>query len=71
MGITTIGICILAFIALCILNFIMILCASGDTIKESIIGSIILSFGEIVVGICLIFLTWFFKNYIWEWLLNI
>jgi hypothetical protein len=70
MGITTIGICILAFIALCILNLVFSL-YSGDTIKDMIIDSIILSFSEILIGICLIFLTWFFKNYIFEWLLNI
>lgn len=69
MGITTIGIYILAFIALCILNCIIILCGGVDTIKEIIIGSIIGAFGEILISICFIFLTWFFKNYIWEWLL--
>jgi protein-S-isoprenylcysteine O-methyltransferase Ste14 len=68
MGITTIGICILAFIALCILNLVFIL-YSSDTIKDMVIGSIIISFGEILIGVCLIFLTWFFKNYICEWLL--
>jgi hypothetical protein len=68
MGITTIGICILAFIALCILNLVFIL-YSSDTIKDMVIGSIILSFGEILIGVCCVFLLWFFKSYIWEWLL--
>lgn len=68
MGITTIGICILAFIALCILNFVFSL-YSADTIKDMIIDSIILSFAEILICICCVFLLWFFKNYIWEWLL--
>lgn len=68
MGITTIGICILAFIALCILNLVFSLYSAG-TIKDMIIDSIIISFGEILIGVCLIFLTWFFKNYICEWLL--
>lgn len=68
MGITTIGIYILAFITLCILNLVLSL-YSANTIKDMIIDSIIISFGEILICVCLIFLAWFFKNYICEWLL--
>lgn len=71
MEITTIGICILAFIALCILNCVVNLesiAESSDTIKDIIINSIFVTFIEILIGICLIFLVWFFENYIWEWL---